>query len=30
MTIVSMDPATERATLLPDDLRRALSDSNGG
>ena len=25
MTIVAMDPATERATPLPDDLRRALS-----
>jgi len=30
MTIVSMDPATERATPLPDELRRALSDGNGG
>ena len=25
MTIVSMDPTTERATPLPDELRRALS-----
>ncbi len=24
MTIVAMDPETERATALPDDLRRAL------
>lgn len=27
MTIVSMDPTTERATPLPDELRRALADS---
>ncbi|HEU5347626.1 MAG TPA: thioesterase family protein [Ktedonobacterales bacterium] len=27
MTIVAMDPATERATTLPDELRRALSES---
>ena len=26
MTIVAMDPATERPILLPDDLRRALSE----
>jgi hypothetical protein len=25
MTIVSMDPTTERATPLPDELRRALT-----
>lgn len=25
MTIVAMDPATERATSLPDELRRALT-----
>ncbi len=25
MTIVAMDPATERPTPIPDDLRRALS-----
>jgi acyl-CoA thioester hydrolase len=27
MTIVAMDPATERATSLPDELRRALTDN---
>ena len=26
MTIVAMNPATERPTAIPDDLRRALSD----
>lgn len=26
MTIVAMDPATERPIPIPDDLRRALSD----
>jgi acyl-CoA thioesterase FadM len=30
MTIVSMDPATERATPLPGELRRALSGGNDG
>jgi YbgC/YbaW family acyl-CoA thioester hydrolase len=29
MTIVAMDPATERATTLPDDLRRALLGEEG-
>ena len=27
MTIVAMDPATERATAIPDDLRRALLEA---
>jgi acyl-CoA thioester hydrolase len=27
MTIVAMDPATERATPLPDELRRAFTDN---
>ena len=29
MTIVAMDPVTERATALPDDLRHALLDEGG-
>ena len=29
MTIVAMDSATERATALPDDLRRALLGEEG-
>ena len=29
MTIVAMDPTTERATALPDDLRRALLGEEG-
>ena len=29
MTIVAMDQATERATALPDDLRRALLGEGG-
>ena len=29
MTIVAMDQATERATALPDDLRRALMGEGG-
>lgn len=29
MTIVAMDPATERATLLPEALRQALSGDAG-
>lgn len=27
MTIVAMDPTTERATALPNELRRALTDN---
>ena len=29
MTIVAMDPTTERATPLPDELRRALAWRRG-
>src|SRR5579884_3844943 len=30
MTIAAMDPATERATAIPDDLRRALLEASSG